>query len=95
MDTPAMPDVTKMQAGAGGTYVAILALAIQAGLTGTDLLVVAATAALVACAAILADAIIRHGRAGALAAEMQGLQGNLALTGVYGEAVQKNNESDD
>jgi hypothetical protein len=77
------PDITPVQGGSAAGFAAIIIAALNADLTEIALGIVCGSAALVACAAIISDAIIRKGRAGALAAEMQGLEGNVALTGHY------------
>lgn len=78
MDTP---NVTHVTAGAGGAFVAILTLAIQSGVTGRDLMTITIGSAIVACSAMLNDALIRRGRAGILASELHGLQANAAVFG--------------
>lgn len=73
------PDVTKIQAASGGMFVIVLGLAIQAGMTGTDLMVVAVSTAVVTAAAMVSDAVVRHGRSGAHGHEMHGFQANAAV----------------
>lgn len=74
------PDVTPAQYGAGGIFLAIALTCLAQGVSGTDLLAYLASAALVTVGLVLADAVIRQGRAGIVAAEMQGVQSTIALT---------------
>jgi len=60
------PDVTKVQGGAAGVFVAIALAAPQAGYDGGHLDMLVAASAVVAIAAIIADAMIRRGRAAVL-----------------------------
>jgi hypothetical protein len=72
------PNVTPVQYGAGGTFVAVALACLNATVTGTDLLAYLASAALVTCALVLSDAQIRRARAGIVAAEYTGLQQTVA-----------------
>jgi hypothetical protein len=72
------PNVTPVQYGAGGVFLAVALGCLNGGITGSDLVAYLASAALVTAALVLADAIIRNGRAGVVASEMQGVQSTLA-----------------
>jgi hypothetical protein len=72
------PNVTPVQYGAGGVFLAVAAGCLNTSITGSDLVAYLASSALVTAALVLADAIIRNGRAGAVASEMQGVQSTLA-----------------
>lgn len=58
------PDVTKIQGGAAGVFIAIVLAGPQAGYDAAHLDVLVAVSGLVAIVAIVADAMIRRGRAG-------------------------------
>lgn len=60
------PDVTKIQGGSAGAFIAIALAAPQAGYDGAHLDVLIAASAAVAIVAIIADALIRRGRAAVL-----------------------------
>ena len=76
MDTP---DVTPTQYGAGGIFAAVALACLAQAVTGLDLIAYLASAALVTASLVIADALIRRGRASTIAAEMQGVQANIAL----------------
>lgn len=56
------PDVTKVQGGAAGLFVALLLGLPQAGYEGTPLIVAVVASAIVASTAIYADAKLRAAR---------------------------------
>jgi hypothetical protein len=57
------PDVTPMQLGAGGIFAGVASGCLLQGVTGVDLLAYLGTAAIVTGALVIADAVIRSGRA--------------------------------
>jgi hypothetical protein len=82
MDTP---DVTPTQYGAGGVFLAVALACLAQSVTGTDLIAYLGSASIVTAALVIADARIRNGRAGTVAAEYQGFQANATLFGAKDE----------
>jgi hypothetical protein len=72
------PDVTPAQYGAGGIFLAVAFACVSRSVTGVDLLAYLFSGAFVTAALVISDAVIRNGRAGIQAAELQGVQSTLA-----------------
>ena len=78
MDTP---NVTPVQYGAGGIFLAVALGCLNAGITGADLIAYLASAAIVSASLVYSDARIRNGRAAMIGAEYQGAGANRAVFG--------------